>query len=134
MQSAGAAEELRPGDGSSPSEQVMLSSGATTVSPQQHAGSCADVSSWLDPQLLGTSVCALATCAVQDGARFGLWQSLSPDGLWAVLSVESRRQGPCCRQVTAEPGRLPASCRDCRRRRRYADHGGASLGGNLRHT
>ena len=32
MQSAGAAGELRPGDGSSPSEQVMLSSGATAVS------------------------------------------------------------------------------------------------------
>ena len=49
MQSAGAAEQLRPGDGSNPSEQVMLSSGATAVS-QQHAGSCADVSSWLDAQ------------------------------------------------------------------------------------
>lgn len=41
MQSAGAAEELQPGDGSNPSEQVMLSSGATAVS-QQHAGSCAN--------------------------------------------------------------------------------------------
>ena len=53
MQSAGAAEELRPGDSSKPSEQVMLSSGATAVS-RQHAGSCADVSSWLHALVLGT--------------------------------------------------------------------------------
>ena len=49
MQSAGAAEELQPGGGNNPSEQVMLSSGAIAVS-QQHAGSRADVSSWLNAQ------------------------------------------------------------------------------------
>ena len=60
MQSAGTAEELRPGDGSSPSEQVMLSSGATAVLRQTCPRLCS-MSAWLDAQAPETGGCVSVT-------------------------------------------------------------------------
>ena len=94
MQSAGAAEELRPGDGSKTSEQVMLSSGATAVS-QQHAGSCADVSSRLNAQVLGTGGCvsALALCDVVHDLGCGQVSAWMVSGLFSLLSPDDRGPG-----------------------------------------